>query len=62
MNTMVNTGPAGLREKQALAERNTRADLHCMGDPAEWGWRRPTAAELVAEHLDRLGRQLGEQG
>ncbi len=65
MNTMINEVPAGVldhAEKQALSEHNARSDLHCMGAPADWGWRRPSTAELVAERLADLEKMLDELG
>jgi hypothetical protein len=65
MNTMINEVPAGEHsraEKQAFSVHNARSGLHCMGAPADWGWRRPSTAELVAERLADLEEMLGELG
>ena len=61
MNTMINEVPAGVHdhaEKRALSAHNARFDLHGLGDPADWGWRRPSSAELVAERLADLEKVL----
>lgn len=65
MNMMINEAPVGSgrgdrSEKQAFSEHNSRVDLHCMGDPAEWGWRRPAIEELMDERIAGLEGMLDD--
>lgn len=67
MNTMINESPVesgtgGRPGKRARSTQNARADRHCLGDPAEWGWCRPAIDDLVAERIEDLERMFDELG
>ncbi len=57
MNTVANDDPMGpeywaafeTQFKQTEIDRNRRNERYGGCDPATWGWRRPSPAELLAE-------------
>jgi hypothetical protein len=54
--------PATHAERRVLSRHNARDDLHCLGDPEWWGWRRPQLDELLDEKIAALERMFDEPG